>query len=113
MKFHFWRIPPPQLKVYPAIVVEAVGAAPVSRSSPVSRPDKSLRTRPASRTAPSRFNRPAPCSKLLTPASGCAVYSRSALTRFGLRFGFRWINRAAAPATVGLDIDVPLILIIL
>ena len=69
---------------------------------------RSVRTSFANRTAPSMLTSPAPCSNMLAPASGCAVYIRIALTMFGVRPGFACSNRAAAPATIGVAIDVPL-----
>src|SRR5436190_11422162 len=41
----------------------------------------------ASRTAPSIFNWPAPCSKVLAPAIGCALYCSSMRIIPGVRFG--------------------------
>src|SRR5258706_11463358 len=75
--------------------------------------ERSVRTKRARRTAPSILISPMPCSNVLKPANGCAVYIRIALTRFGVSLGFAWSNNAAAPATTGVDIDVPLKYIIL
>src|SRR5438128_2677636 len=83
------------------MVVTCVGAVPTSRGAPTIRPARSWRMRPASLTAPSTFNSPAPCSSVLNPGSLWAVYSSTALTRFGVRFGFLSSIRAAAPATNG------------
>jgi hypothetical protein len=45
---------------------------------------------------------------MLKPASGCAVYIKSALTRFGVSFGLACNISAAVPATIGVAIDEPL-----
>jgi len=44
----------------------------------------------------------------LKPASGCAEYIKSALTRLGVSSGFAWSIRAAAPAATGVAIELPL-----
>src|SRR5215471_11604237 len=80
----------------------------VSSQSPNLRPVRSVLMHPARRTAPSIFRRPAPCSRLLNPHNVWAVYSSTAFARFGVRYGFFWKTRAAAPATAGVDTDVPL-----
>src|SRR5262252_8485452 len=99
-----------QLKVCPAIVVCGVGAVVVvNNGEPVGVTDeRSVRTSLATRTAPSTFNSPAPCSSMLKPANGCAVYIKSALTMLGVSFEFACKSKAAAPATIGVAIDVPL-----
>src|SRR5258707_5304949 len=66
------------------------------------------RTNCANCTAPLMLSSPVPCSSMLAPASGCAVYIRIALTMFGVRFGLACSSRAAAPATAGEAIEVPL-----
>src|SRR5215210_3219867 len=75
--------------------------------------ERLARIAPARRTAPSTLSRPAPCSRLLKSFRGLAVYSRIALTMFGVRPGLRCKRRAAAPATAGAAIEVPLMYIIL
>ena len=67
----------------------------------------------ASWTAPSMLSWPAPCSKVLKPLSGCAVYWRTILTMFGVSLGLACKSTATAPATVGVAIEVPLISITL
>src|SRR5215213_8985598 len=112
--FHFWTSPRPQLnEVLPTVDVCA-GIAHVEhmRGAPSARSERSERIDPARRTDPSTFSRPAPWSQLLYPARGCAVYSRRALTRLGFRPGLLCMSKAAAPATAGVAIDVPLIYII-
>src|SRR5918911_5028362 len=93
------------------MVVCGVGAAHVEHSSGSPSgvlDDRSVRTSLANLTAPSRLISPAPCSKLLKPASGCAVYMRIALIRLGVNFGLACKSKAAAPATTGVAIEVPL-----
>ena len=72
----------------------------------------SVRSERASRTAPSIFNAPAPCSKVLAPETGRAEYCMIILIIPGVRFGLTCSKSAAAPATTGADIDVPLMYII-
>jgi hypothetical protein len=48
---------------------------------------------------------------MLYPLSGWAVYIRISLTRFAVSLGFACKINDAAPATSGVAIDVPLILI--
>src|SRR5882724_9491280 len=95
------------------MVVCELGAAWVSRAEPTTgvKPRRSLRTSFAIATAPATLSCPAPCSQLLKPANGCAVYIRIIFTMFGVRFGFASSSRAAAPATIGEDTEVPLIYI--
>src|SRR5437763_5847019 len=92
------------------MVVCGVGAVlVVSIGAPVGVQDvRSLLTNLASRIAPSMLISPAPCSNILKPARGCAVYIRIILTMFGVRFGLACSSRAAAPVATGADIDVPL-----
>src|SRR5690242_9911727 len=59
-------------------------------------------------TAPFTLSWPAPCSKLLAPFIGWAVYMRTALSRFGVSEGLASSKRAAAPDTTAVDIEVPL-----
>src|SRR2546423_14447588 len=103
-------IPCDQAKVSPATVVcGSGGTAVVSKGEPSGvEDDRSVRTSFAKRTAPSTFNSPAPCSNMLKPASGCAVYIKIILTMFGVSFGLSWSKRAAAPAAQGAGIEVPL-----
>src|ERR1051325_6858680 len=107
------------------MVVEGVGAvAPdLSREVPTGSDafstegfqycGRSVRMSLARRTAPSMLSWPAPCSKALWPASGCAVYIRKDLTRFGVRRGVWRSSSEAAPATSGAAIEVPFIVIII
>src|SRR5690348_2321711 len=60
------------------------------------------------RAAPSIFNSPAPCDRVLAPASGWAVYSTSVLIMFGVRRGLSCKSIAAAPLTAGAATEVPL-----
>ena len=69
----------------------------------------SVRSDLASAIAPSTLSRPAPCCSRLALGSGCAVYCRIAFTSGGVRPGLACSINAAAPATVGAAIDVPLI----
>src|SRR5215831_9655534 len=108
-----WRprmIPWDQLKEYPQIVEVGVGGVEVFSNAPPTgfNETKSVRIARANRTAPSIFTSPAPCSSMLKLASGWAVYIRMAFTMLGVRFGFAWSIKAAAPATTGVDIEVPL-----
>src|SRR5919205_2557431 len=68
---------------------------------------KLARTFCANCTAPSTLSWPAPCSKVLKPASGCAVYIRIALTRLGVSALLARMTIAAAAATTGADMLVP------
>src|SRR6266550_8198314 len=91
------------------MVVCGVGAAAVSNGEPtVVEELRLVRTSLAMRTAPSMFNSPAPCSSILEPASGCAVYIRIILIMFGVSFGFASNRTAIAPATMGAETEVPL-----
>src|ERR1043166_126748 len=86
-----------------------LGAAEVNNGLPTKVNEfKSVRTSFARRIAPSRFNSPAPCSSILKPASGCAVYIKIILIMFGVRLGLASSSTAAAPATIGLETEVPL-----
>src|SRR5689334_17037037 len=71
--------------------------------------DRSVRTDLASATAPSMLSSPAPCCSMLAPAIGCALYCSIALISGGVRPGLACSISAAAPATAGAAIDVPLI----
>jgi len=51
---------------------------------------------------------PVPWSSVFESANGCAVYIKIILIMFGVSFGLLSDNNAAAPATIGVDIDVPL-----
>src|SRR5947209_11976502 len=73
--------------------------------------DKSFRTSLAKRIAPSIFSSPAPCSSILKPASGCAVYIKIILIKLGERLGLASSNKAAVPDTTGEAPEVRLILI--
>src|SRR5207237_8411632 len=96
-------MPCDQVNVDPAIVVDGTGGtnvvkngAPMGLLLP-----KSLRTRRATRIAPSTLSSPAPCSNVLKPWSGWAVYIKRAFTMFGVGLGLTWQSHAAAPATIG------------
>src|SRR6266403_4189529 len=97
-------------KVLPAIVVVGVGGfSEVNNGAPIGLVvPKSFRTNRASRIAPSILSSPAPCSNVLKPRSGWAVYIKKALTIFGVRVGLACNSKAAAPATIGVAMDVPL-----
>ena len=109
--------------MWPATVVCGVGAVTPDLSSDVPSGivtfstegfqycGRSVRKSLARRTAPSMLSWPAPCSKALKPASGCAVYIRMALTMFGVRRGLWRSSSEAAPATSGAAIEVPFIVI--
>src|ERR1051326_7599642 len=103
-------MPLDQGKLYPLRFEEGVGSCGgVKNGAPRGGADvRSVRTSLASLTAPSTLTWPAPCSNMLKPASGCAVYIRIVLTMFGVRLGLTCSSKAAAPATTGADIDVPL-----
>src|SRR5882672_7174458 len=97
------------VNVCPATVVCGLGAGPVSIGVPDAVLDeRSVRTSLARRIAPSTFNSPVPCSSMLKPLIGPAVYIRIILTMLGVSFGFAWSKRAAVPATTGVAIEVPL-----
>src|ERR1044072_4198338 len=98
-----------------AIVVSGAGrVSDVSKGEPTVVVElKSVRTARANCTAPATFSSPAPCSNMLNPAIGCAVYINNAFTRFGVKLGFAWSISAAVPAATGVDIEVPLKYIIL
>src|SRR6185503_19354785 len=81
----------------------------LSIDAPFAREEASALTQPASRTAPSTLSRPAPCSRLLKFLIGWALYIRIALTKPGVRLGLASNIIAAAPATTGVAIEVPLI----
>ena len=51
--------------------------------------------------------KPAPWRSALTPGFEIAVYSRIALIRFGVRFGFACSISATAPLTNGVAMLVP------
>src|SRR5258706_15064024 len=70
--------------------------------------DRSVRTSLANRIAPSTFNSPVPCSSMLKPLIGPAVYIRIILIMLGVSLGLAWSKRAAVPATTGVAIEVPL-----
>src|ERR1044071_408986 len=95
---------------YPAMVVEAIGSVLVVNSGAptVVVAVKSVRPSLARRTAPSILSWPAPCSNMLELGNCCAVYIRIILTMFGVSFGLACNIKAAAPATTGVAIDVPL-----
>src|ERR671932_2203781 len=82
-------MPLDQGKLYPLRVEEGTGScADVNSGAPRGVADvRSVRTSLASLTAPSTLTWPAPCSNMLKPASGWAVYIRIALTMFGVRLG--------------------------
>ena len=69
---------------------------------------RSVRMSLATWTAPSTFNMPAPCSNRLALGKGCAVPCRMALITGGVRPELACSISAAAPATAGAAIDVPL-----
>ena len=71
----------------------------------------SVRMARASASAPSTLIWPAPWWARLAPGSGCAVYCRMALTSGGVRPRLACSSNAAAPATAGAAIEVPLITI--
>ena len=102
-----------QLKAEPPIVEVAV-TLPVSIESPgwivpaAMAEVTSLRMIRARRTAPSTFNSPAPCCSRLAPRRGCAVACRMLLMSGGVSPGLACSSSAAAPATAGAAIDVPL-----
>src|ERR1044071_4126805 len=98
-------------KVELETVVCGAGADCVSSADPkvgFNRPNRSVRTIFARETAPAMLSWPAPWSSVLKPASGCAVYMSSILTRLGVKLEFASNSRAAAPETIGADTDVPL-----
>src|SRR5687767_7318531 len=113
----FAKISCAQLNVFPPIVELGVGAAQPSGTIAVpldiDRKSTSVRSDRATFTAPSILREPAPCLYISAPAIGFAVYCRSILIMFGVRFGFASRRSAAAPETIGTDMDVPLIRIIL
>src|SRR5215213_8885218 len=90
------------------MVVLGAGAGPESIGVPTAVPAGSAFMSLASRTAPSTFTSPAPCSIWLEPASCCEVYIKIIFTMFGVKLGLTWRSRAAAPATTGVAIEVPL-----
>src|SRR5882672_7200528 len=97
------------------MVVCALGAVWVKRDEPgegANNPRRSVRIIFATATAPATFTWPAPCSNVLNPASGCAVYIKIIFTMFGVRLGFASSNNAAVPATTGAETEVPLMYII-
>ncbi len=103
-----------QLNVWPLIVDEGVGkldeliVSPAFKLLAATFVAMSVFSDLARRTAPSRFTSPAPCCTRLWSDSGWAVYWRMALTSGGVRPGFACSMTAAAPATTGAAIDVPL-----
>src|SRR6185436_14827708 len=97
------------LKVKPAIVDCGLGAAAVNSELPTFvNEERSVRTSLAKRTEPSMFSSPAPCSNMLKFANGWAVYMRIVLIMLGVSFGFASRRTATAPATIGLETEVPL-----
>src|SRR5262249_37929532 len=102
-------------KLNPAIVVRGWGASfVVSSGAPSGRPlEISVLTDWARVIAPSMLSSPVPCSSMLNPAKGWAVYISSALTMFGVSRGFAWSINAAAPDATAADTEVPLRYIIL
>ena|SRR5437773_7033176 len=62
----------------------------------------------ASSTAPRAFRNPAPSVSALYSVLVSAVYSRTALTRFGVSVGFACSIRAMVPVTTGAAMLVPL-----
>ena len=105
----FKTMPCDQVNVWPPIVVCGSGAGPVSKGLPAAvLAVMSARTSLASRIDPSTFSSPVPCSSMLKPASGSAVYIKIILIIFGVSFGFACSIRAAAPETIGVAIEVPL-----
>ena len=70
--------------------------------------ERSVRSTLATATAPSTLSRPVPCCSRLAPGSGWAVACRMPLTSGGVRPGLACSITAAAPATAGAAIEVPL-----
>src|SRR6266404_2975701 len=105
----FNKMPWDQPNELPAIVVRAVGTKVEDKNgAPKSAlVGKSVRTAFANRTAPSMLISPVPCSSMFEPLSFCAVYIRIILIMFGVSFELTWSKRAAAPATIGVAIEVP------
>src|SRR5262249_50545991 len=112
----YWRMTSPDHgKLNPAIVVRGWGPSfVVSSGAPSGRPlERSDLTDWARVIPPAMLSSPVPCSSMLKPARGCAVYMSSALTRFGVSRGFAWSIKAAAPDAIAADTEVPLRYIIL
>src|SRR3954462_10053097 len=103
-----------QLHTSSAIIVSGRGGMTVVRSGVPTRTfdERSLRISLANLTAALILISPAPCSNRLNPANGCAVYIRSIFAMFGVNDGFACNSSAAAPATMGVAIEDPLMYII-
>src|SRR5713101_1787363 len=102
-------IPCDQVKVCPAIVVCGSGVEPVSIALSCGVLEVRLVLIDlANRAAPSTLSSPVPCSSMLYPAIGPAVYINAILTMLGVRLGLICSINAAAPATTGVAIEVPL-----
>src|SRR5688572_21400083 len=82
---------------------EVIKFAPIGLLEP-----KSLRTILARRIAPSIFNCPAHCTKLLQSVNAGAEYIKRDLSMLGVRVELAWNISAAAPAVAGAAIDEPL-----
>src|SRR4051812_45261698 len=103
-------MPCDQGNVYPESVVCGVGAVDVVRRAD---PTDVLLVRFvftsfARRSAPSTLSCPVPCSRLLNPTSGWAVYIRIILTIFGVSLEFACSIIAIAPVTTGVETELPL-----
>src|SRR5215216_5879248 len=104
---------PPHAKLLLAKEEEAV-TEPVRSGAPTWTGEaRSVRANIANRIAPSIFSWPAPCSNVPKPFNLWAEYSIKALTILGVSFGLSWSIRAAVPAAIGVETEVPLIRIIL
>src|SRR5215203_315995 len=96
------------------MLVCGAGAGPVNSEAPsVVELLIVVRTSFARRVAPSMFSWPAPCSNMFWLGSCWAVYINNVLIKLGVRDGLASNKRAAAPATSGAAIDVPLSIICL
>src|ERR1051326_1872551 len=102
-------IPCAQVSVSLAIVVCGSGAELVSIAESCGVLELSLvLINFARRQAPSAFTSPVPCSNMLYPAMGSAVYINAIFTMFGVRLGLICNINAAIPETTGVAIEVPL-----
>ena len=91
------KVMPVASSLSPALIVPAATAGAMS-----------VRKALARRTAPSRLSSPVPCCNRLALANGVAVYCRIALTSGGVSPGLACSSTAAAPATAGAAMEVPL-----
>src|ERR1044072_3531005 len=113
MVLNLRTIMPPHEKLLLAKEEEAV-TEPVRRDAPTWTGEvRSVRANVANLIAPSIFSSPAPCSSVPKPLNLWAEYSIKALTMFGVSFGLSWSIRAAVPAAIRVETEVPLICIIL